>query len=162
MAQFDEAFNIVISHEGGYNNKKRDKGGETKFGISKRAYPNLDIKNLTLEQAKKIYKTDYWDKVKADLIVSRKVAIQMFDISINSGVKRAVLLAQSALCDMGYGIGIDGILGDVTLKSINKAGDILNSYLIERRKSFYRNIVLQDETQREFLNGWLNRANSFV
>jgi lysozyme family protein len=57
---FDEAFDVLIGHEGGYVNHPGDPGGETKFGISKRAYPALDIKALTLGQAKAIYRRDYW------------------------------------------------------------------------------------------------------
>lgn len=59
---FEKAVAFVLRHEGGYTNDNRDPGGETKFGISKRAYPSLDIKNLTEEQAKVIYRRDYWDR----------------------------------------------------------------------------------------------------
>jgi len=64
MTAFDKAFEILIGHEGGYVNDVNDRGGETRYGISKRAYPHIDIANLTLAQAKEIYRTDYWDKVK--------------------------------------------------------------------------------------------------
>ncbi|OXE36892.1 MAG: hypothetical protein CGW95_04725, partial [Phenylobacterium zucineum] len=53
---FDQAFEVLIGHEGGYTNNPQDPGGETKFGISKRAYPDQDIANLTLDAAKAIYK----------------------------------------------------------------------------------------------------------
>jgi hypothetical protein len=57
---FEEIIEIVLEHEGGYVNDPDDAGGETKYGIAKRWYPDVDIKNLTKEQAKKIYHTDYW------------------------------------------------------------------------------------------------------
>ena len=57
---FDAAFERLIGHEGGYTAGVGDPGGETKFGISKRSYPREDIKNLTLEQAKVIYRKDFW------------------------------------------------------------------------------------------------------
>ena len=60
MSNFDRAFRFLIGEEGGYVNDPADPGGETKFGISKRAYPQLDIKSLTLDQAKAIYRRDYW------------------------------------------------------------------------------------------------------
>jgi len=50
----------VLKREGGYVDDPTDRGGETKYGISKRSYPQLDIKNLTLEQALEIYRKDYW------------------------------------------------------------------------------------------------------
>lgn len=52
MSDFDKAFEIVIGHEGGYVNNPKDPGGETKYGISKRTYPNEDIRGMTLERAK--------------------------------------------------------------------------------------------------------------
>lgn len=55
MSDFDKAFEIVVGHEGGYTDHPSDPGGETKFGISKRSYPNENIKGLTLERAKQIY-----------------------------------------------------------------------------------------------------------
>ena len=57
---FDKAFEFTIGVEGGYVNDPSDPGGETKFGVSKKSYPNLDIKNLTITQAKEIYYKDYW------------------------------------------------------------------------------------------------------
>ena len=63
---FDQCFDKLIAHEGGYVNDARDPGGETKYGISKRAYPQVDIKALTLDAAKEIYKRDYWDAMGID------------------------------------------------------------------------------------------------
>uniref|UniRef100_UPI0039E582BF glycosyl hydrolase 108 family protein n=1 Tax=Klebsiella pneumoniae TaxID=573 RepID=UPI0039E582BF len=60
---FDDLIGRVLGHEGGYVNDPRDPGGETQFGISKRAYPNVDIKGLTRETAISIYKRDFWDRV---------------------------------------------------------------------------------------------------
>ena len=62
MKNFNEIIEQVLEHEGGYVNDPKDLGGETKYGITKRFYPDVDIKNLTVEQAKEIYKKDYWDR----------------------------------------------------------------------------------------------------
>ena len=59
---FDEIIEVVLHHEGGYVNDPKDPGGETNYGISKRAYPDVDIKNLTEDGAKDIYRRDYWEK----------------------------------------------------------------------------------------------------
>ncbi len=59
---FEKAMTFIFKWEGGYVNDGNDPGGETNFGISKRAYPNLDIKNLTKDEAKQIYYRDYWEK----------------------------------------------------------------------------------------------------
>ena len=63
---FLRAVKEVLKIEGGYVNNPNDRGGETKYGISKRAYPNVDIKNLTLDKAKQIYYNDYWYNIKLD------------------------------------------------------------------------------------------------
>lgn len=60
--KFEEAVEFVLAYEGGYVNDPNDPGGETNFGISKRAYPNVDIKNLTREDVIDIYRRDYWDR----------------------------------------------------------------------------------------------------
>ena len=95
MGFFDRAFQIVVGEEGGYVNDPRDPGGETKYGISKRAYPNEDIPNLTLDRAKALYKRDYWDKVRGDSITDWGQALCMFDCAVNMGVGRAMHLAES-------------------------------------------------------------------
>ena len=62
MSKFDEIIEVVLEHEGGYVNDPKDPGGETNFGIAKRSHPDVDIKNLTKEGDKEIYKEVYWDK----------------------------------------------------------------------------------------------------
>jgi lysozyme family protein len=116
MDDFDRAFRLVIGHEGGYVNNPRDPGGETKYGISKRSYPHLDIASLTLEQAAEIYRADYWRPLRcADL--PWPVAIVLFDSGVNSGVGTATKWLQLAL-----GVKADGAIGPVTLAAAAKRG----------------------------------------
>lgn len=93
---FDRAFEFVIGHEGGYVNDPQDPGGETKFGISKRSYPNLDIKSLTLEQAKDLYFRDYWVPAGCGSMADEAMAILVFDCAVNQGVGRAKQIAGRA------------------------------------------------------------------
>jgi len=79
----------VYLDEGGYVNDKTDRGGETNYGISKRAYPNLDIRSLTPELAGTIYKNDYWTPAGCDLLPP-DMALIVFDTAVNCGVSRAV------------------------------------------------------------------------
>jgi lysozyme family protein len=109
---FDEAFEILIGHEGGYTPGKGDPGGETKYGISKRAYPNLDIRNLTLAQAKDIYRRDYWNRLKADTL-PESIRFDLFDTAVNSGPGTATRLLQRAV-----GTAEDGNIGSVTLAAV--------------------------------------------
>lgn len=115
---FDQAFEIIIGHEGGYVNDPRDPGGETKYGISKRAYPSEDIANLTLDRAKFLYKRDYWDAVDAESLpgVAR---LMVFDCSVNCGVTTAKKLLQRAV-----GTKDDGIIGAKTRAAISNTTDL--------------------------------------
>lgn len=84
MSLFDSAFMAVEIIEKGYVADPQDPGGETRYGISKRAYPQLDIKTLTLVQAKGIYLTDYWNKHQCDALPWHQ-ALLVFDTVVNGG-----------------------------------------------------------------------------
>ena len=88
---FDAAFDLIVGEEGCYVNLPSDPGGETKYGISKRAYPNEDIANLTLDRAKTLYKRDYWDALGLDDRLP-SYALVMFDCAVNQGVSKARLI----------------------------------------------------------------------
>lgn len=91
MSGFDAAFAFVVGVEAGYVNDPNDPGGETKFGISKRAYPNEDIPNLTLERAKQLYQRDYWDAADCEPLPWGRGLMQ-FDAAVNQGVSFAKTL----------------------------------------------------------------------
>lgn len=110
--RFMDAMTVLLDFEGGYVNDPRDPGGETKYGISKRAYPNEDIVNLTMERACELYKRDYWDLIKADQLPS-KARFAVFDAAVNSGVAQAVKWLQRAA-----GAQVDGVLGPRTLQKV--------------------------------------------
>lgn len=96
MSLFDAAFAIVVGIEAGYVNDQSDPGGETKYGISKRAYPSEDIPNLTLERAKFLYLRDYWSKANCDAL-SWELALITFDCAVNQGVSFAATLQGDAV-----------------------------------------------------------------
>ena len=83
-ANFDRAFGIVVGLEAGYVDDPADPGRETKYGISKRAYPPEDIPNMTLERAKFLYQRDYWNSHGLDSLEWGK-AILVFDCAVNGG-----------------------------------------------------------------------------
>lgn len=116
-AGFDAAVALVLNLEGGYANDARDQGGETKYGISKNAYPSLDIAALTEDDARAIYRKDYWDRLRCDELPPA-LALVIFDTGVNMGRMRAITLLQNAL-----GIGVDGTMGPVTMASAARATD---------------------------------------
>lgn len=117
MAAFDTAFHRVIGHEGHLSLDPTDRGnwtsgivgvGElkgTKYGISAMSYPHLDIKNLTVDQAKAIYRADFWSQVHGDRLPDG-VAYQLFDFAVNSGITTAIRYLQRAV-----GVADDGHWG---------------------------------------------------
>ena len=99
MSDFAAALNFVLARENGYVSDKADPGGETNFGISKRAYPQLDIPNLTREQAASIYESDYWRACHCETL-DQPAALALFDTAANLGVERAMGLWQAAAGDV--------------------------------------------------------------
>lgn len=161
QTHFDQAVEFVLAHEGGYVNDPADPGGETKYGISKRSYPDLDIKNLTRQQAIEIYRRDFWDKYRYGEIKSVRVATKVFDMCVNMGPFRAHKLLQQALhaCRQRH-VVIDGIIGTQTITAINnvKPKSALLAALRAEAASHYRQLVANNVTLRRFEKAWLNRA----
>jgi lysozyme family protein len=147
MSDYQQCFDKIILAEGGYVDDKNDPGGETKYGISKRQYPNLDIKNLQIEQVKKIYKEDYWDKVHGDEI-RYPLNLFLFDCAVNQGVQVAIKLLQRTM-----GIQQDGILGVNTQKAITKFGKSLETNFMAERALYYTGTRNFDK----FGRGWFSR-----
>jgi lysozyme family protein len=155
--RFKECVDQILHHEGGYVNDPLDAGGETNFGISKRAYPNLDIRNLTVDQAKLIYFNDYWKPIHGDQIVSNELALQVFDMAVNAGTGAAAKILQAIV-----GAHQDGAIGPLTLKAVDRYPSIaglIERYKFERAK-FYCRIVSSNHSQARFLMGWINRIES--
>lgn len=151
MSAFDRAVAIVLQHEGGYVNDPRDPGGETRYGISKRAYPGEDIAGLTIERAKEIYRRDYWNRVRGDEL-PEALAIALFDYAVNSGVSTAVWALQRVV-----GVPSDGIIGPKTLAAIRplKASDCVVNLQAERMVFLARLPTFAD-----FGRGWTRRVIS--
>jgi len=144
----------TIQAEGVYSDEKFDDGGETKYGISKKSYPNEDIKNLTLERAIEIYKRDYYDKLPINKIEDIKIAWKLFDMCVNFGILEGTKILQRAL-----GVKDDGIIGKITLTAINNANyNELMIKIIKEQVKKYTTIVKNNPNKIKFLNGWIERA----
>jgi lysozyme family protein len=112
---FDEAFVKLLQREGGYVNDPLDNGGETRFGISKRAYPGEDIAGMTLDRAAQLYRRDYWGPAGCDAVPD-VLKFDLFDMAVNQGVKAAIQALQHAC-----GEHEDGVLGPMTLQALQSA-----------------------------------------
>lgn len=154
MTEFDEIIERVLEHEGGYSNISEDLGGETKFGITKRFYPDLDIKNLTKADAIKIYYEDYWLKFKCDKIPA-KLRYIYFDMCVNMGKRTAVRILQRACIGKGKKIALDGGLGSETFNAIK---DLEVSRVRAYRVKYYCDLVAVKPKQEKFYYGWFKRS----
>lgn len=146
---FDEAFERLIGHEGGYVNHPADPGGETKFGITKRTYPGEDIKGMTLDRAKAIYRRDFWGPAGCDSVPDG-VRFDLFDAAVNSGVKTAVKLLQRAA-----GIDADGVIGPRTMQAISSTP---GPRLVARFNGHRLAMMTDLSTWASFGKGWARRV----
>lgn len=131
---FELAIEGILKSEGGYVNDPDDRGGETKYGISKKSYPDLDIPALSVDDAKRIYKKDYWDKLNAGALPAglREAA---FDAAVNQGVGFAK-------------------------KALEEAGGNLSKFLGLRAQR-YADIIANNPEQAKFQRGWEKRLEQF-
>jgi lysozyme family protein len=158
-SRFLKAFDYLMQHEGGYANNKADAGGETKYGISKRSYPHMDIKNLTRDKARQIYFCDFWLKGKYEQINDETIAVKLFDLAVNMGIVQANKLIQRSLRSTGVNVVEDGVVGQITLTAINSADSTdLLAALKSEAAGYYRLLAGINPSQQAFITGWLNRA----
>lgn len=154
MADFGAAIEVVLANEGGYSNDPNDPGGETNWGISKRSYPTVDIKNLTRDEAIAIYQRDFW---KFDGVTDQQVANKIFDLYVNHG---NLSLVQRALGRLEVGpIVPDGKWGPQTESAVNSADPqrLLQAIRLEWAMAILQRVV-GDNSQAVYARGWLGRA----
>jgi lysozyme family protein len=164
MAEFAPAVEHVLASEGGYVNDPLDRGGETNFGISKRQYPLLNVKNLERRDAIGIYRRDFWDHLqRMDDIASQRAATKFFDIYVNMPPAAAVRILQTALRAIQAGpIVVDGQFGPTTVAAMNAATLNGDDTLVDELKAqlalAYCLDVLRNSAAMHDLLGWLRRA----
>lgn len=178
-ANFEQFFPHVIQVEGiMFTVTKYDKGGATKFGVTYATFKTWckgriveiapcdkdlngritvnDLRLTVLQDVKPIYKSCYWDALKADEIKSQNVAELIVDYLINSGCGRKN--ANMKAIQRIVGVKADGAFGAKTVKAINDANPVkLYNSLYRFRQNYYRKIA--HGTQKQFLKGWKNRLN---
>jgi len=152
---FDQAVAVIFLHEGGYSKNDNDPGGETRWGISKRSYPEVDIENLTKGKAKEIYERDFWHPLKLYLIDNANICLELFDFAVNAGPSRSVKMAQKLA-----GTKEDGMLGGITAKAINEFdGDFVRAFK-HARVIYYESLARNNHNLKMFLKGWLRRVET--
>ena len=148
-------FHRLMKYEGGYVNDPDDLGGETKYGISKRAYPDLDINNLTEVDAMLIFHRDYYLPLNIQSFVDERIAWQVFDFGVNAGVRRSAKMIQRIV-----GAFPDGVIGEKTLEKINNySGEYpLHIEFKSERLKYYMMLTEKRTKNMKYLKGWIFRA----
>jgi len=165
MAIFEIAYEKTLKLEGGYSltNHKNDLGKLTYSGISRKYHPDwigwllIDKKQFTPELTQLVrlfYKENFWNKIKGDDIINQNVANNIYDFSVNAGIRTAVKLAQIII-----NCTADGIIGNITLEYLNKINenDFIQKYFMAKIAR-YSEICNKNSSQKVFLLGWINRS----
>ena len=173
MANYEQALQWVLTHEGGYVNDPDDPGGETYKGVARKmnskwegwtlidmlkkqsGFPaNLDKDAELQETIKSFYEINFWDRIKGDDIASQEVATSIFDFAVNAGVSTSASLAQLVV-----GAEKDGIIGKHTIELINgfDPEHFIASFTVAKIAR-YVSIVKKRPTSKKYFYGWVCRA----
>ena len=170
LLDFDNAFNFTCSQEGNYDTAYSDRGnwtsgvvgvGElkgTKYGISAMSYPNIDIANLTLGQAKSIYLSDFWNASNCQFF-PKAIAIAVFDSAVNQGSKIAIKFIQEAI----NATPVDGDFGTESQSAFTNAlailgeGGILAAFMAARQQGY-----TEDSEWLIDGKGWIRRTAHYI
>ncbi len=147
MSSFETCIEIILAEEGGLVDHPNDPGGLTKFGISQRSYPNMDIRALTLDDAKAFYRRDYWNPIRGDDLPPA-LALLMLDSAVNQGTGAAIRLLQEAA-----NVRADGVMGGMTITAAQQQmPGILQRFAALRAWRYEIN-----RNEEVFGKGWFNR-----
>lgn len=160
MKEFERALAKVLLSEGGYVFDRRDPGGETNKGITKRVYdayrervgkPVQSVRDISQAEIAAIYKAAYWDLAKCDQLPAG-ISYVVFDGAVNSGVSQSIKWLQRAL---GV-VAVDGVIGNATLAAVQNYGnmDRLVDAICDRRLAFLKAL----KTWNTFGRGWSSRV----
>jgi lysozyme family protein len=173
MADFTQAFQLMIAHEGGYVNDPDDPGGETYKGVARKIFSkwdgwtkvdmlkrqpnfpsNLDKDVELQEDVSHFYRVTFWDKINGDQITNQDVATSIFDFGVNAGSGTSASLAQ-----MVIGAKSDGVIGPDSITAINNFDpDHFLAAFTVAKIARYVNIVKKRPTSRKYFYGWVIRA----
>jgi lysozyme family protein len=162
----DQIINMILQHEGSaYTNHPLDAGGPTRWGITQavlaawrgHAVTPDDVKNLTRDEADAIYRAQHLRPFDGLRDVD-DLRVNVIDMSVHAGVRRAILLLQELV-----GAVVDGWVGPET---IGKAHDLpegsASPLYTGFRLSFYEGLIVAKPAQKIWRTGWRNRALSFI
>ena len=167
--KFNSIIDKNLEHEGGYVNDKNDRGGETKYGITKPfmeeykyALPGekaIPIRDLTVDDAKLLYKA-MWDRYNLGYIRDKDLAYVIYDYMINSYAGTAAKRVQEILNTRGAALKVDGQIGEKSLNAIHNSDyKWLIDEILKNRQYYHQQDVYKNPKQVKYYAGWMNRLN---
>lgn len=166
MADYRKLIPFILQFEGGYVNDPADSGGPTNKGVTLNTFRSVygraktinDLKHMTDNEWRHIFKSLYWDKCKADDIADQSIANLLVDWAYNSGTSLAIRHIQRIV-----GVNADGIMGNITLSAINRHSPLPLFVALKKDRIAFFNVTAQkNPRKKKFLKGWLNRVNHFA
>lgn len=183
--KFDYAYAFTAEAEGGLSDVKEDRGGITAYGVCiellrdmasrggcrryleylgvKLPITRESVKTLTKEQARQIFRREFWTLPGLD-VFPKRVACCLFDMAVNHGWRNAVKIAQRGYNAVigPYGVPLveDGKMGPKTKAALRQETAPLLRAIIDSRRLFFRRIVEHNPSQKVFIRGWLNRCDN--
>lgn len=165
---FEIAFNTLLLDEGGLSDDPDDPGGLTKYGISKRYYPDLDIKNLTVDDARELFWKDWWVRYRYKDLAEYNfdIAERVFNIAVNIGPDSAAKYLQIAINSVIMYLGeskrldclvVDGIIGSVTIRTLSELDFFQTSYILPAFTSLVAHHYMTRPKRDKYESGWMNR-----
>jgi len=169
VSNFEGFVEEIINFEGGYADHPDDRGGKTMYGITERVARGSgyegDMRDLPVETAKEIYRSNYWDNIRLDEINNATLQFILFDTAVNMGVGTAIDKLQRTYNMLSEStITVDGVIGPQTIGAVNNyahIGILKFAYLIMRGERYF-DIVRSRHSQKSFIRGWLNRLRSMT
>ena len=156
--EFLAAVERVLADEGGCSSNPADRGGATRFGISARSNPGVDIAALTRDAAIGIYWREWWHRF-GFARLPEAIASKTFDLAVNLGAGHAIKCLQRALRACDSAVTEDGLMGEATALACGRADPgALMAALRSEAAGHYRLIASNQKSGPEFIKGWLNRA----
>lgn len=172
MAEFGKAFGRTVGLEGKYSDQPNDRGGPTMYGITQaeaRAHGyDGDMRAMPITLAMKIYRDDYWNRLRLDELTDQLFAEKLFDTAVNTGRRRAVTFLQVALNGLNLRGKLwpdqaeDGYMGPAALSAfaacLAQGGTFrraLSRGYVSEQGHFYLGIGRADQSQEDFEHGWL-------
>lgn len=170
---FQRALKYLSVNEGGFDNHPADRGGATKYGITrgdlskwlKRSVSVDEVRNMTYDTASSIYRAWYWDSLSLDLVKNEAIAIALFDMGVLRGIGWPIKQAQT-ICNnlrVAPSLTVDNHMGPKTAEALNSVNtrDFIEAYEGVCEAGF-RSIVARNSSQKVFLRGWLNRSKRLL